>query len=258
MLTLLAESKTMTSLQMSVSQEDFKRFQPPLEKSADELMKHLEGLSPHDISNILGISGQLAIKTHNLAFEFPHKMTGQKALESFTGEAYRSLDISSFSKEELDRANQNLRIISSVYGILEPLNIIKPYRFEFNKPLWPDNKTSIQIFKPKVTIELAKLIKEEKIGEIIDLLPADADKCIDWKILRAFTKVYKVCFQQMLPDGTLKTPIAKRLKELRGLMARTIFKENIQSFKNLISYNSNYYVFSPEHSKTGLPVFITD
>ncbi|MCH5225975.1 MAG: YaaA family protein [Muribaculaceae bacterium] len=258
MLTLLAESKTMSANQNEVSEEYYNSNKPILEDIADALMLKMSEMQPSEIAASLAISGQLAVKARNLAYDFPYKQTGYPALEGFTGEAFRSLDISTLSPQALQRAERDLKFISSVYGILDSSSVIKPYRNEFNKALRKDEKSPIQLFKPKVTVELAKYIKENKVQDIINLLPADADKCIDWKILRAFTKVHKVVFQIMQPDGTLKTPIAKRLKELRGLMARDILMNGISTFSELINFESDHFVFSPEHSKPLLPVFLAD
>ena len=257
MLTLLAESKTMASQQGAVSENEFKAHSPLLENIADSLMLHIEKMPVNELAETLGISNSLAVKTYGLAFDFPHKVTGYQALFAFTGEAYRGLDIGSVNPEILERTRQTLKIISSVYGILSPYDIIKPYRCEFNKGIFPDNKTPIQIFKPKVTVALVNYIKEQKITDIIDLLPADADKMIDWKIVRAFSPVHKICFQTIDNQGRLKTPIAKRLKELRGIMYRTILTENIESFQQLTKVDSPHFIFSPADSKPGLPVFIS-
>ena len=218
----------------------------------------MENLSPIQIAEILGISNQLAIKAHSLAFDFPHKATGYKAIFGFTGEAFKSLDAKTLGNSELENANKCLRLISSVYGFLHPSDIIKPYRCEFNKPIAPGHKTPIQVFKPKITVELVKYIKENKIQDVVNLLPGDADKCIDWKIVRAFVKVHKICFQTITPEGKLKTPLAKRLKELRGEMARRILTDGLQNFQELTKMESNNFVFSPNDSKPLLPVFLTD
>ena len=256
MITLLAESKTMASSQSEVSPALYAANTPVFEEVADSLMARLASLSPLEISEILGVSNSLAVKARNLAFDFPHKLTGKRAIDAFTGEAYRGLDVSSLPPEAIEASQSRLRIISSVYGLLRPHDLIKPYRCEFNKPVFPDPKTPIQVFKPKVTVEFVKYIRENKIADIIDLLPGDADKCIDWKIVRAFASVHKVCFQVFTPEGGLKTPIASRLKELRGLMCRAILQHDIRSFKELTAFESEYFIFSPKDSKPGLPVFL--
>ena len=257
MVTLLAESKTMAAHQSSVSEEDYLENMPAMEEMADSLMLHIDSLSISSIAEILGISNQLAVKAHSFAYDFPHKLAGYKALYAFTGEAFRALDVSSFSHDTLEYAKDNLRLVSSVYGLLKPDDIIKPYRCEFNKPIFPDMKTPIQVFKQKNTIEIVNLIKNDKITDVIDLLPGDADKSFDWKIIRAFSRVHKVCFQTITPDGKLKTPIASRLKELRGKMARLILTQGIGSFNDLCSFSSQDFIYSHADSKPGLPVFIS-
>ena len=258
MLILLAESKTMASQQKQIDPSVFDQHTPVFEEVADAIMANIEQLSPGDISEILGVSHQLAIKSRSLAYDFPHKLTGYQALYGFTGEAFKGLDATSLSEDGVNNAFQDLKFVSSVYGWLNASDIIKPYRCEFNKPIAPGRKTPIEVFKPKNTVELVKEIKERKIQDVINLLPGDADKCIDWKIARAFAKVHKVCFRVLTPDGNLKTPLTHRLKELRGLMARTILNENIQSFKELTEIESDHFVFSPVDSKPLLPVFISD
>ena len=247
----------MSDSQSPISDIEFLNHKPVFEETADTIMSLMVQKSPMEIASLMGISNQLAIKARTLAYDFPNKITGIKALYAFIGEAFRALDIKSIPAEKLDESQHNLRIISSVYGVLKPFDIIKPYRCEFNKAIATDNKTPIQLFKPKNTIDIVNFIKENKVKDIIDLLPGDADKCLDWKIIRAYSNVHKICFQTITPEGKLKTPIAKRLKELRGLMARLIFRENISSFNELISREWDHFAFSEVDSKPGLPVFIT-
>ena len=256
MLSLLAESKTMSDRQEPVSPEEFQNHKAVLESTADSIMNYWEGLSPEEIAQRLGVSNSLAIKSKQLAYDFPNKSIGNKAVFSFIGEAYKGLDITSLSEDAFNRCEDGLRIISSVYGILKPSDIIKPYRFEFNKVIGGNFKTSIKTFKSKVTIDLVNYIKSNKVKDIIDLLPGDADKCVDWKIVRAFASVHKICFQTIEDGGKLKTPIARSLKELRGRMCRLILEKNLQSFEDLKNTHSDHFIYSEEFSKPGLPVFI--
>ena len=257
MITLLAESKTMGNTQSPISREDFIAHTPFFETQADSIMEYIASLPPSQIASNLGISNQLAVKAHNLAYDFPHKLTGYKALNAFIGEAFRAFDVTTLPEETIEFSYDKLRIVSSVYGLLKPDDIIKPYRCEFNKTVSADHKTPIQIYKPKITVDFVKFIKENKIRDVINLLPGDADKCFDWKIIRAYTKVHKICFQALTSEGKLKTPIAKRLKELRGLMARIILEQKIESFDDLKKAESHQFIFSPQDSKPLLPVFIT-
>ena len=246
----------MASEQKSLDADFVSSRLPALENLADDIMSQMASLSVQEISTILGISNQLASKARLLAYNFPHKQTGLEALYAFIGEAYKGLDVKSMSDSAIKNACLNLRIFSSVYGILKPDDIIKPYRCEFNKPFLEGNKTPIQILKPKVTIDIVNQIKERKIKDVINLLPGDAEKMADWKIIRAFANVNKIVFQTIDSAGNLKTPIAKRLKELRGIMARTIFELGIESFEDLTKVESEHFAYYPEASKPLLPIFI--
>ena len=257
MIILLAESKTMASQQDEISEQEYLIHRPLLEDMADKTMAFIATLNCSQISEMLGVSSQLSRKIINLAYEFPAKTKGNNALHSFTGDAYRALDASSLNRETIIRANKHLRIISSLYGILKPDDIIKPYRLDFNKDCGPDHVNMTKYLKSKVTISLVNFIKQTEQQEIIDLLPADASKCLDWKIIRAFSKVNKICFQTLTPAGKLRTPQAARLKELRGKMTRFILQEDIKTFSDLINYRNDDFVYSPDDSKLGLPVFIT-
>lgn len=258
MLTLLAESKTMSAQQRPVDASELAAHTPVFQEQASLIMDNIQQMSVAEIASRMGISSQLASKARELAFDFPHSLTGYEAIFGFTGEAFRGLEAGSLSADALEKAKNELKFISSVYGILNSHDIIKPYRSEFSKPVAPEGKTSIQYYKPKVTIEMAKLLKNTGPVDVINLLPADADKCLDWKLLRAFAKVHKVVFQVPDNKGGLKTPLAKRLKELRGIMARTILMDDIKSFKELTEFESPHFIFSPQHSKPLLPVFIAD
>ena len=248
----------MSPAQVKIAESEFLSHKPLFEDQAEEIMLFLASLTSYELAQNLGISNQLAVKAHNLAYDFPHKIMGYEAIQGFIGEAYRGLDISTLAPQIIKEASDKVRIISSIYGILAPTDIIKPYRCEYNKHVNLDHKTPIQIYKPKITTSFVNFIKEKKIEDVINLLPADADKCLDWKIIRAFTKVHKIVFQTITPEGKLKTPIAKRLKELRGIMCRTILEHNIKSFEELTKVKSEHFIFSPADSKPLLPVFISD
>ena len=257
MLVLLAESKSMSSRQEEIAPKVFESHTPLLEEMADETMAYVASMPPLEIAERLGISAALATKSATMAYEFPNKSQGYPTLSAFTGDAFKGLQPSTLTSDALESAFSRLRIISSLYGILRPNDIIKQYRLEFNRPIAPNNLTPIKFLKPKITVEVVKYLKLNKIKDIINLLPADADACLDWKIIRAFTKVHKICFQTISPVGTLKTPQHRMLKELRGIMCREILENNLLSFTELCRFESRHFVFSPADSKPGLPVFIS-
>ena len=248
----------MSSAQYAIKDIEFQNHQPIFESFADELMLFLAQKSPLEISQLMSISGSLAIKVHKLSYDFPNKSMGYKSYEGFTGEVFKSLDFSTLESEDLKFAQSNIKIISSTYGLLSLTDVIKPYRTEFNKYIIGGKETPIRFYKQKNTIALVNFLKKNGVKEIINLLPSDADATLDWKIIRAYAKMHKIIFKTISSKGELKTPATGRLKELRGLMAREIIKNRILTYNTLIQTTSPNFLFSPLDSKAGLPVFIVE
>lgn len=159
MITLIAESKTMSSSLCNIAEAVFKSQSPVLENDADCLMDYLRTLPVEDISQLLKISPALAAKCYTLIYDFPNKSTGITALEAFTGEVFRAFDFKSLDGAEKTFARQHIGIVSSAYGLIFPENIIKPYRFDFNCKGAPGNNSLIEFWK-KVTAALIDRLKK--------------------------------------------------------------------------------------------------
>ncbi|MDE5812755.1 MAG: YaaA family protein, partial [Muribaculaceae bacterium] len=228
MLTLIAESKTMLEQELPVSRECYEANTPAGEAFADETMARVAGMDVADIAAAIKISPAMAAKVIRMAYEFPNKQTGLRAIDAFTGVVFKNFDYPSLSPEEKERTAENVRIISSLYGWLCPEDIIKPYRFDFTTPLAPEDKTFAAWWKKDVTIQLVRQLKATGEKNILNLLPADAAKCIDWKLVKNFAKVWKVDFKEQ--DGSaVRTPHAGKLNALRGHLLRQIITQDIDT-----------------------------
>ncbi len=238
MLTLIAESKTMLDWEQSVSREQFEANTPVGEAAADEIMARVADMDVADIASAIKISPAMAAKVVRMAYEFPNKQTGLRAIDAFTGVVFKNFDYPSLSPEEKERTSEQVRIISSLYGWLRPEDIIKPYRFDFTTPLAPDDKTFATFWKKDVTIQLVKYLQANCENSILNLLPADAAKCIDWKLVKRFAKVWKVDFKE--EDGAaVRTPHAGKLKALRGTLLREIITRGISAPTDLLTLETD-------------------
>ncbi len=238
MLTLIAESKTMLDRELPISPEQFEANTPAGEAAADKIMARVADMDAEDIAAAIKISPAMAAKVVRMAYEFPNKQTGLHAINAFTGVVFKNFDYPSLSPEEKESTNQHVRIISSLYGWLRPEDIIKPYRFDFNTPLAPDDKTFAAFWKKDVTIQLVKYLQAANEPSILNLLPADAAKCIDWKLVKRFAKVWKVDFKEQ--DGSaVRTPHAGKLKALRGTLLREIITQGISSPTALLTLETD-------------------
>ena len=151
MITLIAESKTMSGIEKPITSELLSCNTPFLQSLANQTISYIKSLTISHIAEKLKISTSLARKVVKLIYNFDFTTTGNTAIESFTGDVFKALDINSLSENAKIRLNQNLLIISSLYGLLRPLDIIKNYRLDFNVDCAPDDKNIIQYrnFKSK-------------------------------------------------------------------------------------------------------------
>lgn len=239
MIILIAESKTMADGETSVSRKDYEANRPVGETFADEIMGMVAKKTAAEITEKMKISSAIAARVLRMAYEFPNKSTGIKAIESFTGVVFKSFDYRSLSSDDKALTNRYVRIISSLYGWLQPEDIIKPYRFDFNTRLAPDGKTLSEYWRKDVTIQLVKNIQSSGDTCILNLLPGDASKCIDWKLVKRFAKVWKVDFKELKDGGEWKTPNAGKLKSLRGELLRNIIENKLTDPAQLLSFETD-------------------
>ena len=140
MLILIAESKTMADEQRHVSPETFAAHTPTREQQATFIMNGLEKLSQSELAAETGLSTTLATRLRRMIYEFPNKALGMKTIEAFTGVVFKAFDYDSLTADEKERTNDEVRVISSLYGFLRPDDIIKPYRLDFTAKAAPGGK----------------------------------------------------------------------------------------------------------------------
>ena len=256
MLILIAESKTMNISQSTIENDILECHQPLFEHQANQIVSWLNSLSLQELASVIGISLSLAQKTKKLLYEFPFKHTGETAMSAFTGEVFKALDYNSLDQEAKEYLSARIRIISSLYGLLFPADIIKPYRLDYNKNCAPEGKSLINFWKQILTIALVKNLKENGVNEILNLLPGDADKFLDWKVIKAFANVVKIDFKIFNSHG-LKTPHAGLLKALRGNFIRMLAINQVASIKDIFTIQNDNFIYSPENSKPDYPMFIS-
>lgn len=248
MLTLIAESKTMAP-EVEIPSASFAMHVPAGEEMAGDIMKAFASMPASEVASLTKLPPSLAAKQRLYAYEFPNKTTGNRAVEAFTGVVFKALDFKSLPMKAAEFCNERVGLISSLYGYLNPDDIIKTYRLDFtSRFLVPsDRETTAYAFQKKpVTINLVRMLQEKKLGNILNLLPSDAAKCIDWKLVKNFAKVWKVDFTEA---SSGKTPSAGRLKTMRGLLLRQILEEGIEDPEQLKSVVSDHYLC------TGTPVY---
>lgn len=243
MLTLIAESKTMTACDGAVGAECLAAHIPVLERGASEIMHELGGLSAAELARRLRLSGSLAARLRGMIYEFPDKTHGSIAIEAFTGVVFKALDYAGLDAEARGNVHRDVRIISSLYGWLRPNDIVKAYRLDYTSAAGPEGITLWAYWRDAVTDCLIQELEARGENEVLDLMPGDALRCIDRKRTdRAGIRIHKADFRVSGPGGSERTPDAGRLKHLRGLLLRQIATEGIRSAAELRGLESERYV----------------
>lgn len=228
--------------------------QPAFLEQSKELNKKLKTFSRGKLGELMKISPALSDLNYqrNHSWQPPFDLDNAKqAIYAFTGEVFRGIDINSLPEEKLPLLQDRLRIISGLYGLLKPLDLIQPYRLEMGTRLKVGRKDNLYQFWDT---DLANALNAEmEDGELlINLASAEYFKALPKKALKnqMITPVFKE-----LKNGQYKT-IMMFAKKARGLMVRYILDHHILSVDELKGFNTEGYGYSEELSTETEVVFI--
>ena len=228
----------MTACDVVQSAASLSIHRPAGDEGADEVMAHIAGMNAEELREVSGLSAAMCAKELRMAYEFPNKSLGEAAIRAYTGVVFKSLDCASLSPAALERLNNNVAIISSLYGWLRPDDIIKAYRTDFKMKLAPGDRPLSTWHKKDVTLCLVRRLEEMGYPPILDLMPGDAAACVDRKLVKRFTKIWKVDFKELKDGGDYATPNAGKLKKMRGLLLRAILEQNISDPEELLTLST--------------------
>lgn len=220
---------------------------------AERLNKLLKKKSPKTLSKLMHISDNLGELNYqrNQEWELPFtKDNARQALYAFNGDVYRGLDAYSIDAKKLDKVQDTVRIISGLYGILKPLDLIQPYRLEMGTKMpVGKNKNLYEFWKNKVTQALNDELAEDEL--FLNLASNEYFKAIDTKALKV--PVINVDFKEF-KNGQYKT-IGIFAKLARGLMTRYIIESDAKTIEDIKGFNYENYGFSEELSTDNSLVF---
>lgn len=227
--------------------------QPRFLEQSEKLNKKLKTLSKSKLSDLMKISDDLASLNYerNQTWETPFTPENSKqAIYAFTGEAFRGIDVNSLEIEKVPLLQERLRIISGLYGLLKPLDLIQPYRLEMGTRLKVGSTENLYKFWDDT---VAKSLNEElEEGELlVNLASSEYFKAIPKKILKV--PMVTPSFKDF-KNGEYKT-IMTFAKKARGLMVRYIIDNDVKTIEELKGFNSNKYRFSEKLSSENDLVF---
>jgi cytoplasmic iron level regulating protein YaaA (DUF328/UPF0246 family) len=228
---------------------------PELLNESEKLIGRLKTMSPKQLSALMGISADLGELNFKRYQEWQTPFTNENAKQSilaFNGDVYQGLDAATLSEEILLLSQSKLRILSGLYGVLKPLDLIQPYRLEMGTKLkYYKSKDLYQFWNVLITKKINEAVAESGSGVLINLASNEYFKSIDRKKLKA--EIVTPDFKD-LKNGSYKM-ISFFAKRARGLMTRFILENNITDHADLLAFNSEGYAFNPRISKPGNPVF---
>jgi cytoplasmic iron level regulating protein YaaA (DUF328/UPF0246 family) len=229
--------------------------QPEMLDDSQALIEQCQTLTPAKIGSLMKISDKLAgLNADRYAgWHTPFDTNNAKqALLAFNGDVYTGLNASSFSQDDFDYAQQHLRILSGLYGVLRPLDLMQAYRLEMGTKLdIGDNKNLYQFWGERISNKLNEAINTQGDNVLVNLASNEYFKAVKPKSVNA--EIYTPVFQDC-KNGQYKV-ISFYAKKARGMMARYILKNQLTEVSQLQKFDTAGYQFSPQKSKGNELVF---
>lgn len=232
--------------------------QPDLLEPAQALINRCKKLAPQDISSLMHISDKLALLNAERYATWHTPFTqdnAKQAVLAFNGDVYTGLDAPGLSEATLKYSQQHLRILSGLYGLLRPLDLMQPYRLEMGTKLDTDKgKNLYEFWGEQITDKLNEALAEQGDNVLVNLASNEYFKSVKPKKLQA--QVYTPVFKDA-KNGQYKV-ISFFAKKARGLMARYILENQVSEVNQLKQFDSAGYRFSEELSKGNELVFLRE
>jgi len=229
--------------------------QPDHLTQSRKLVRRLRELSAADLSRMMSVSDALAELNQQRfkRWKTPFRPdNARQALFAFKGDVYIGLDAYSLQEPDLDFAQQHLRILSGLYGLLRPLDLMQPYRLEMGTRLETDQGTNLyQFWGDRITLSLNQELKLSASSTLINLASGEYFKSIRPAGLKA--EIITPAFRDYR-NGEYRF-IQFFAKKARGLMARYLIDKRIDDPEGLKAFDYEGYKFNASLSKAGDWVF---
>jgi cytoplasmic iron level regulating protein YaaA (DUF328/UPF0246 family) len=227
---------------------------PRFVSDSEKLVKKLKKLKPKALAALMDISMDLANLNHSRFQQWSTELQEEwlPSAAIFIGEAYKGLNYNELSETNKQRAQERLRILSGLYGLLKPADLILPYRLEMGTlfQATPKETSLYSFWRPKLTKSLAIELRSDEI--IINLASAEYSKAIDFKKLK--NRVITPTFKEF-KNGKFST-VMIFAKHARGSMSRYLIENDLEDIEQLKAYNVDNYEFDAKQSTENEWVFV--
>jgi len=251
MFLLLSPSKT----QNFETRSNFEYTQPFFRDEIHDLVKELRHYTAKDLQELMGISAKLAEINMQRFQKFDDNFNldnAKQALAAFSGDVYDGIEVELYSPEDISFAQKHVGIISGLYGLLRPLDLMQPYRLEMGINLKVSNKKNLYDFwGDKITDRINDLNKD---GLVINLASVEYSKAINPKKIKS--RFVNIVFQEN-NKGVYKI-VGILAKRARGIMANYIIKNRLVSLDSLTKFHLEGYSFHKNSSDDNNLIFVRE
>lgn len=230
---------------------------PRFERDAAKIARAADTLSAADLKKIMGISDKLAALNEERYDKFFDTET-RPAIRTFSGDVYRGFDVASAEPEVIDYAQDHVRILSGLYGMLRPLDRMRPYRLEMGTSWSPEDGAKGKLtdhWGDKVAKELRKQLREEGSNILLNLASNEYYDVVRGQLPKSLTIV--------APDFRVET--AKGLqfqsfaaKVARGAMARWVCDTRTDTIEGLKDFDRDGWRYREDGSEPDKPLFVRE
>ncbi|WP_413285150.1 peroxide stress protein YaaA [Vibrio sp. MA40-2] len=230
-----------------------KYTQPELIDQSKLLINECRKLTPVDIATLMKVSDKIAGLNVARFEQWSETFTpenSRQAILAFKGDVYTGLEAQTMSEDDFDYAQSHLRMLSGLYGLLRPLDLMQPYRLEMGSRLANERGSNLyQFWGDIITNKLNDALSEQEDDIVVNLASNEYFKSVKTKQLNGnvVTPIFKDC-----KNGQYKV-ISFYAKKARGMMARYIIDNRISSIESLTNFDvAGYYFVEQESSATEL------
>lgn len=250
MLILLSPAKTLDT----DTPFDDEPTRPRFQADAAKLARAAAGLGPARLSELMHISDDLATLNHK-RFKGFARAPKRPAIRTFAGDVYRGFDAASADDDTIAFAQDHVRILSGLYGILRPLDDIRPYRLEMGTRWAPEAAKLTDHWGDRVAKELAKQLRAEGSNIVVNLASNEYFAVLKGqfpKKARMIAPTFKVKTAKGLVFQSFTAKVA------RGTMARWLCEERIADPAALPQFDRDGWRFDADESAPDVPLFVRD
>lgn len=257
MIILLSPAKT---LDLSPVERHLPATKPEFLADAKELAAVAKKLSPKQVGQLMELSDTLAETAHGYFRDWKQKWDAKLAKQAvlmFQGDVYQGLDAETLSREDLEHAQDNLRLLSGMYGLLRPLDLIQPYRLEMGRPLAnPRGKDLYAFWGDRVREALEGSHEADRSGLSITVNLASNEYAKAARLKKSSSPVVTPAFKDR-KNGKLRV-VSFFAKRARGTMARYLIQQRVADAAGLRRFRGMGYRLDRELSTDEAPVFTRD